>query len=110
MEGKKEIQERAPEVYTALLKTSSIVNWESIHEDLDLLNWLSLEASNESEIVKAAFKVIDLWAVSVLDDNPREKVFKINKVKFFVTGITSKLSSNKTLVTEICNKCWSQIN
>ena len=103
-----EVKSKLPEVYQSIIKLEEDVDWLSIKEDLDDLNWLEFNAQQCYDMIISVWKVVDRWGVSVLQLNPRFKIVKISKIKLAITNYLFKVQDNEE-IKQICRESRGKI-
>ena len=106
MEAKLEIQEKAPEVFTAVAK-SGLVNWEHVREDMQSLGWM--EDVTESQTIQGTWEIVDKAALAALQGSEREKTLKVSCVRSFITRQAQSLQTQQEKARAVSEECRSAI-
>lgn len=101
-----EIKQKLPDIYTSITKLQTDeCDWKKVIHDISSLNWLENDHSKLEEICRAAWLVCENYVLDLIDDLPRFKVVRCNKIRIFVTQIVYNYSLEFT-----CKRLNPQFN
>jgi hypothetical protein len=104
------IKERHEAIYNPIKRLDPEDSaWEGILEDLESLNWL-VEGSNVSDLISAVWSIAGKNACEALEGRSRFRVFKLSRVKIFVTTVAHNITNMREDVRDICSVCKKLIS